>query len=68
MGSLQVILEKQRFATLVGSEVECSWKDGGSAELFQRLLFQGTSFQVCLLSLLIQRSPERGGGANKVSL
>jgi len=47
--SLQVILEKQRFASVVGAEVECSWKDGGAAELFQRLVFQCTSFQVSLL-------------------
>ena len=66
-GSLQVILEKQRFATLVGSEVESSWKDGGSAELFQRLMFQCTSFQVCPMSTATKgKEKGRGGGLDKV--
>lgn len=46
--SLQVILERQRFATVISSGMEVSWELAAGSELLQQLVLQCTSFQACI--------------------
>lgn len=67
--ALQVILEKKRFATLISSGMECSWKLTAGSELLRQLVIQCNSFQVStarllttLLYLLIQHESGKQAG------
>ena len=41
-----MILEKQRFASVIASGLELSCKASGKGELYKQVLLQCTSFQV----------------------